>query len=233
MAGAREDALLDDPRIGADFEHVEVVIGFEDQAIGLAEMDFNEFGHVAEIRTDGDFCAIGAESETNRVGGIMRDGEGVDVDVANDKALAGLDGLHSAKAFAKCIGHDALERGHGGFGNVERSFPEPQDLRKAVAVVRVFVGDENGVEMVDFSLNGSKASKGFTFAKASVDEDASGTRFQQSKIAGTARSQDGNTQTDWITPGWTARRLKAKPAKNRTLEIMAERCGIVNAEEAE
>jgi hypothetical protein len=106
-------------------------------------------------------------------------------------------------------------------------------LGKTVAVVGVFVGDENGVEMVDFSLNGREASKGFTFAKAGVDEDASGTRFQQGKIAGTARSQDGNTQTDWITPGWTARRLKAKPAKNRTLEMMAERYGIVNAEEAE
>jgi hypothetical protein len=97
----------------------------------------------------------------------------------------------------------------------------------------MFMSDENGVKMVDFSLNGGKTRKGFAFAKTGVDEDASGARFQQGKIAGTARSQDGNTQTDWITPGWTARRLKAMPAKNRTLEMMAERCGIVNAEEAE
>ena len=39
VAGAGKDALLDDPGIGPDLEHVEVVIGFEDEAIGLAEMD--------------------------------------------------------------------------------------------------------------------------------------------------------------------------------------------------
>ena len=41
MAGAAEDALLDDPGIRADFEHVEIVIGFENQAIGATEMDFH------------------------------------------------------------------------------------------------------------------------------------------------------------------------------------------------
>src|SRR6266478_2778758 len=31
MTSAAENALLDDPRIGADLEHVEIVIGFEDE----------------------------------------------------------------------------------------------------------------------------------------------------------------------------------------------------------
>ena len=42
MPGAAEDALLDDPGIRADLQHVEVVIGFEDQAIGATKMDFDE-----------------------------------------------------------------------------------------------------------------------------------------------------------------------------------------------
>ena len=29
MTGAREDALLNDPRIRADLEHIEIVVGFE------------------------------------------------------------------------------------------------------------------------------------------------------------------------------------------------------------
>lgn len=36
MAGAAEDALLDDPGIRADLEHVQIVIGFEDETIGAA-----------------------------------------------------------------------------------------------------------------------------------------------------------------------------------------------------
>ncbi len=47
MAGPAENALLDDPGIRADLEHVQIVIGFEDQAIGAAEMHFDQFGHVA------------------------------------------------------------------------------------------------------------------------------------------------------------------------------------------
>src|SRR5258708_6277096 len=41
MAGAAEHELLDDPRVAADLEHVEIVIGFEDEAIGVAQMDFD------------------------------------------------------------------------------------------------------------------------------------------------------------------------------------------------
>jgi len=129
MAGARENTLLDDPGIGADLEHVEIVIGFEDEAIGLAEMDSNVIREVAEIGADSDFGAVGAESEADGIGGVVRDGEGVDVDVANGEALAGLDGFDAAEAFAESVREDALEGVHGGLGDVERGFPEAEDLR--------------------------------------------------------------------------------------------------------
>src|SRR6267142_5352769 len=86
MAGAGEDTLLDDPRIRADLEHVEVVIGFEDEAIGLAEMDSDVVWKVAEIGADGDFGAVGAEGESDGVGGVVRDSERVDVYIANGEA---------------------------------------------------------------------------------------------------------------------------------------------------
>ena len=93
MAGAGEDALFDDPGIRADLEHVEIVIGFEDEAVGLAEMDSDVIGQIAEIGADGDLGAVGAECESDRVGGIVGDGERVDVDVADRETLASLDGL--------------------------------------------------------------------------------------------------------------------------------------------
>ncbi len=72
MAGAAEDALLDDPRIRADLEHVEIVIGFENQAIGLAEMYLDELGHVTEVGHDSEFGAVGAEGEGDGIGSIVR-----------------------------------------------------------------------------------------------------------------------------------------------------------------
>ena len=108
MAGAGEDALLDDPRIWADLEHIEIVIGFEDEAIALAEMDLDEFGHIAEIGANGDLGAVGAEGEADGIGGVMRNGEGVDVNVADGKMLASLDGFDATEALGEGVREGAL-----------------------------------------------------------------------------------------------------------------------------
>src|SRR5258707_13649076 len=97
VAGAGKDSLLDDPGIGPDLEHVEVVIGFEDEAMGLAEMDSHVVWQVAKIRADGNFCAVGAEGESDRVGRIVRNGECVHVDIADGEGLAGLNGINGTK----------------------------------------------------------------------------------------------------------------------------------------
>ena len=179
VAGAGEDALLDDPGIRANLEHVEIVVGFEDEAIGLAEVDADVVREVAEIGADGDFGTVGAEGEAYRIGRIVRDGEGVDVDVADREALTGLDGFHATEALAESVGESSLEGIHCGLGDVERRFPEAQHLRETVAVVGVLVGDEDGVETVDVALDGGQAGKGFALSKAGVNEDTGGFCLEQ------------------------------------------------------
>jgi hypothetical protein len=179
MAGAGENALLDNPGIGADLEHVQIVIGFEDEAIGLAKMDSYVIWEVAEIGADRDFGAVGTEGESDGVGGVVGNRECVDVDVADRETLAGLDGLDASEALAECVGQDALERVHGGLGDVERRFPESEDLREAVTVVRVFMSDENGIEMINVALDGGEAGESFALSKAGVNEDAGAFGFEQ------------------------------------------------------
>jgi hypothetical protein len=183
MAGAGKNTLLDDPGIRADLEHIEVVIGFEDEAIGFAEVDFDELGHVAEVGADGDLGAIGAKGETDGIDGIVRDGEGVDVDVADTKALAWLNGFNPTEALAEGFWENALKNAHGGLGDEERSLPEPENLRKTVAVIGVLVSDKDGVEVIEVAFDGGEASKSFAFAETSVNKDASAFRFEQGKIA--------------------------------------------------
>ena len=172
MSGAAEHALLDDPGIRADFQHVEIVIGFEDQAIGAAEMDFYEFGHVTKVRDDGHFRAVRTERETNRVGGVVRNSESVNVNVADREVLARLNRFDAPEALAESFWKHALHRIHCGLGDVERRFPKPEHLRQAVAVVGVFVGDEDAVEMVDGSFHGGEAGQRFAFAESGIHEEA-------------------------------------------------------------
>ena len=44
MPGAGQYALLDDPGIGTNFEHIEIVVGFEDEAVAFAKMIADEGG---------------------------------------------------------------------------------------------------------------------------------------------------------------------------------------------
>ena len=149
MAGTAENALLDDPGIGADLEHVEIVIGFEDQAIDVAQMDFDERRQVAEVGDDGQLGAVGAECECDRIGGVMRNSEGVDVDIPDGEALARVDGFEATEALAERVRKNLIHRVHGGFCDVKRGFPQSEHLRQSAAVVRVLVRNEDAVEVVD------------------------------------------------------------------------------------
>lgn len=212
MAGAGEDALFDDPGIGADLEHVEVVIGFEDEAIGVAEMDANVIGHEAEVGADGDLVAVGAESEADGVDGIVGNAEGVDVNVADGEGLATFDGFNAMEALAESFGEDAAEGAHGGFGDIERSFPEAENLREAGAVVGVLVGDEDGVEVVELFFDSGEAGEGFALAEARVNEDTGAIGFEQGEVARTAGSEDGDAKADEKN-SCAARRRETKKLK--------------------
>ena len=68
-------------------------------------------------------------------------------------------------------------------------------------MIGMFVGDEDGVEAIDFATDGGETGEGFALAEAGVNEDAGGFTFEQGEIARTAGSEDGNAQADENTPG--------------------------------
>jgi len=202
MAGATEDTLLHHPRVGTNLQHVQIVIGLENQAVGIAEMNLDELGHVAEVGDQGDLYTIGAKGEADGIGGIVRNGEGVDLDVADGEALASVNGLDAAETLGERVRQSALERVHGRLGDVEGSFPEAENLGQATAMVVVFVRDEDAVQAVEARvlLDGGEAGQGFPFAKASVDEEASAVSLKQGDIARAAGRQNGHAQTDSLPP---------------------------------
>ena len=149
MPGAAEDALLDDPGIRSDFQHVQIVIRFEQQTIRVAQMNFDEFRHIAEVRHERHLRAIGAKREADRVGRIVGNLKRVNIDITNRKMLAGLNGFHTAQALRESFGQGTAQRVHRLFRDVQRRFPQSEHLRQAIAVIDVFVGDQDAVDAVD------------------------------------------------------------------------------------
>jgi len=196
MAGAGKDALLDYPGIGTHLEHFEIVIGFKHQAIRIAEMYFDQFGHVAEIGDDGHLDATSAKREANRICGIVRNGKGMHVNIANGEMLPGMYGFDAPQTLFEAIGKNLLQRIKGWLGHVERGFVKSEHLGKAVAVIGMLVGDENPVELIESDIAGSEACERFAFAESAIDEEASALRFKQRDVARTAGSQNGNAQAD-------------------------------------
>jgi len=196
VAGAGEDALLHDPRIRTDLQHVEIVIGFEDETIGVAEMDFHEFRQITQIGNEGELRAAGLERESDGIGGVVRNREGMDVDIADREFLARLNFLNGIQSFAKSVRQSFVHGVERGLGDVERSFPEAEHLREAAAVVGMFVSDENAVEVVDGPFDGGEAGEGFAFAEAGVHEEPGAPGLEQRDVAGAAGGQNGNAKAD-------------------------------------
>jgi hypothetical protein len=58
------------------------------------------------------------------------------------------------------------------------------------------MGNDNAIEAVDVAANGGKAPQRFLFAKARVNQKPGRIRFEQRAVARTARSKNGDAQTD-------------------------------------
>jgi len=89
MANARHDPLLDRPGIWTDTKHFEIVVGFDNEAVATAQVVANVTRHESEIGGVGDAHAFGDEAETDGVSGIVRNGEGHDLYVSDNKVPAG------------------------------------------------------------------------------------------------------------------------------------------------
>src|SRR5438552_19115869 len=83
------NSLLDRPGIRAAAQHIEIMIGLDNQQIAAAQVIANVKWEVPEIGGDADLDAFRAERESHGVGSIVRDAEVPDGDMTNLKAAAG------------------------------------------------------------------------------------------------------------------------------------------------
>jgi hypothetical protein len=98
-------------------------------------------------------------------------------------------------------------------------------------MIRVFVGDEDAVDAVNASFDGSEAGQRFALAKSGVYEEAGALGLEQRDVARAARRQDGNPQADRASPGkFFDSKIQAAP--KQILKMMADRWTPVNKDDA-
>ena len=183
VADAAHHALLDGPGIGADFQHVDIVVRFEQKQVHRTQVEPYGIGDVAEVGDQAGLEAVAAEAEGHGVGGVVGDGEGVDFEVADDDAGAGLKGLDSGVAAVPVDG------GGGQIGQENGNAQGLGDDGKAGDVVGVLVGDQDGVDAVEFLAEGGQAATELAAAEAGVDEQARAAGGDQGRVSGTSASE--------------------------------------------
>src|SRR5579872_938369 len=190
VAVAAHDALLHRPGIGSDLQHVEVVIGFEQQHVRAAQMELDRVRDISEIGDDADLDALRLKAKAYRVDGIMRNGEAVDFDVADGQARARLKALQ-ARGTAFPIDQrrrEATDVNHG-----SDFLREP---RQAADVIRVLVRDQDGVDAVGLLANGCQALRELLETEAGVDQDAGLLGRDQRAVSGTAAREHAKFYDD-------------------------------------
>jgi hypothetical protein len=202
---AAEDALLERPGTArAVLEHFDVVIGFEHEDVGQTDAFEDEFGDVAEVGDETNVAGAGVEHEADRVLGIVRDGKGLDADVADFEGGAAFEeapvnfGFESVGGFEGEVGFLApfvFERPDGAVLRaaiaIDGDVAFVGEAEQAGDVVGMFVGEQDGGKTLGRAADAFEALADLARGEAGVHEDAGFAGFDVGTIAGRTAAENG------------------------------------------
>ena len=73
MPNSGHNALFYGPRIRSAAKHLQVVVGFQNEAVAAAQLVADVGRQEAEIGGEGQANAFGDEAEADRIGGVVRE----------------------------------------------------------------------------------------------------------------------------------------------------------------
>jgi hypothetical protein len=183
MSVAAKDSLFEAPRPpGIVLEQFDVVVGFQEQGVGVAHAFDNEFGDIAEIGDKAEVARGSAQQESDGILGIVGHGEGFDDDVAHLEGGAGLEEAaiqrRLAIDFEGFLGLAITKEGDAQFGG---------DDGEALGVVGMLVRQQDAGQSLRGPADAGQALTNLTTAQSRIDQDAGFIGFQVGAIAaGTA-----------------------------------------------
>src|ERR1700733_5040035 len=214
MPGAAHHALFDVPRIRSDFQHVEIMIRFEDQKIRFAQIVLHQLGHVAKIGDDYNLDSVRAEAAADWVGSVVRNGEGRYLDVANFEAYAGTNVFNTLDFSYRAIFTQSQNFAMGQLGQISRTFPFARHLRHGAGMVAMLVGNQDGVHSIGtLAAQRFEAAQHFLAAKTSINEESSMACLEQRAVARASRRQNGYSKRDCVPQSGPALRKSAHSSR--------------------
>src|SRR5579859_4886961 len=126
----------------------------------------------------------------------MWNGEWRNLDVAYGEAFPCTNVLHALHLLAGRFGKRTNDFAAGRLREICGSAPMIQKLRQAARVVRVLVRNQYAIDSLWSFSERCQAPQRFLAAESRVHQKASMLRFEQRSVAGTARSQNGNSEAD-------------------------------------
>src|SRR6266550_4500907 len=192
MTEAGKNSLFQFPGIGiASFQHVATVVGFDHDRGATTQPLANECRDVAKVHQGGDLHPLMRRREPEIVYGVVWDGEGVKVDLADAKVAARLYLLDAvlkrpgAFAWFFIVNVETLaDVGIAGFGgNIDRAIDCPKQYAQAAGVVAMFMGDEDGIESLHVFADEREPARNLFGAQSGVHENTSLACNDQNRIA--------------------------------------------------
>ena len=180
-------ALLDAPGIGAHFQHVEIVIRFEQQNLHAPQVNPDGIGHISEVRSHADFDAFGMKTETDRVDSVVRDGEALYRDVAQYPAGARLKLLYRGRRFHSFPFQQRSGQARHIHANRLLLFDAPaNEARQTRNMIRVLMRDQHRVDVFRFLADFSQPARQIFHAETRIDQNTRLRRGEKRRVPGAA-----------------------------------------------
>lgn len=171
MTEVRADALFERVGVRAVFEHHLVVVSLDNEVVGFGDVLCRFLTDIAEVSCEDEFLAVVGESEAYAVGGVVRYGESLDVEVLDRNVLAFFvemaavvdflsDAVVAVDAVAHLLGHVNWDMEH---------FAEDSDRFDVVCMV---VSDEEAPDIAEFYVVEFEFPLDGAHRDSGIDEEA-------------------------------------------------------------
>lgn len=165
MTPVAGDPLLDVKRVGTVEQQVGIIIRFKDEEITFFHR-IQRGGQTTEVGHHADFMPVGLDRITDRIGGIVRNRKGMDLERTDPEGRAGFKQMNRHRELPQALGGPA-----GFFIGVDRDIVLQGERTGPVKMIVMFMGNEDRLDLADIDLNGAKAGDDLPCGKTGIDQD--------------------------------------------------------------